>query len=134
MQNRDSIGKCRIWLWRIALFLLMLIALPVAFPFALVFSGPFVAIEAFYKHVEYNDSRVQKFFAVTLGFIAGIVFDPFIWIGIIIVFAPKICNGIKEYFRARRRRREITDDRLNERLIKDAIGNADNLVYENERE
>jgi len=44
MQNRDDVGYCRIWLWRIVLFLLIVISLPAAIPLAMILSGPFVAI------------------------------------------------------------------------------------------
>ncbi len=104
MQNRDGIGKCRIWLWRIALFFLILITVPIAFPFALLFSGPFVSIEHCYKKVQYDGSCFKKFLAVIIGLIVGITFDPIFWIGLTVVFAPKLFRGIREYFRNRRRR------------------------------
>lgn len=44
MQNRDDVGYCRIWLWRIVLFLLIVISLPAAIPLGMILSGPFVAI------------------------------------------------------------------------------------------
>jgi len=62
----------------------------------------------------------------------GIIFAPFIWIGLIVEFGPRFIRGVKEHFRSRRRRREITEDRLNERLINDAIANSENLVVANE--
>ena len=83
---------------------MILISVPVAFPFALVFSGPFVAIEFFYKKVQYGDSRVNKFLAVVVGFVFGIMFDPIIWIGLVVVFAPRLCASVRDYFRNRRRR------------------------------
>jgi hypothetical protein len=131
LQNRDGVGICRIWLWRMALFILMLIAIPVAFPLALILSGPFVVIEALYKRAQYNNSLVLKILSVVSGFIMGIVFDPIIWIGLVIVFAPKMWGGIRDYFRNRRRRLEITENRLTERLINDAIVNSGNIVFEN---
>jgi hypothetical protein len=107
MQNRDGIGTFRIWLWRIVLFILISITVPIAFPFALIFSGPFVAIEFCYKKVQYGNNRLMKFLAVLVGFVIGILFDPFIWIGLILVFAPRFFGGIRDYFRNRRRRIEI---------------------------
>lgn len=44
MQDRHGIGKCRIILWRIILFFLLLIGIPAMIPFGLLFSGPFVCI------------------------------------------------------------------------------------------
>lgn len=129
MQNRDGIGKCRIWLWRIALFLLICITVPIAFPIALVCAGPFVAIEYCYKQVQYGDSRAKKFFAVIIGFVVGMAFNPFFWIGLVVVFGPRIIEGMREYFRNRRRRIENTENRLTERLINDAIVNSENIVF-----
>jgi hypothetical protein len=113
MQNRDGIGTFRIWAWRVILFLLIVITVPIALPFALLFSGPFVSIEFFYKKVQYENSRIKKFLAVVVGFVLGIMFDPLIWIGLIVVFAPRFLGSIKDYFRNRRRRIEIAENRLN---------------------
>lgn len=95
MQDRNGIGRFRIWLWRITLFLLICIAVPIALPFALIFSGPFVAIEFFYKKVQYGDSRVSKVLAVIFGFLVGIIFDPIIWIGLVVVFAPRFLGSVR---------------------------------------
>jgi hypothetical protein len=84
LQNRDDVGNFRIWLWRIVLFLLILVAFPAAIPMALIFSGPFVAIDFCYKKVQYNRSCAQKIIAVIFGFIIGFIFNPIIWIGLII--------------------------------------------------
>ncbi len=61
------------------------------------------------------------------------ILNPFIWIGLIIVFSPKFVETVKEYLRNRRRRNEISDNRLNERLINDAIANSENIVFEGNR-
>mgnify|MGYP000887091147 FL=1 len=44
MQNKNGVGKCRIWVWRFLVFLLLIVAVPACLPLALVFSGPFVVI------------------------------------------------------------------------------------------
>lgn len=72
------------------MFLLLIVAVPACLPLALVFSGPFVVIETFYKKVRYSYRIWKKIAVVIGGFIIGIAFDPFIWIGLIVVFGPKI--------------------------------------------
>lgn len=89
------------------MFVLIVIGLPATIPLTLIFSGPFVAIEFLYNRVKYDRSCIQKTLAVVGGFILGLIFDPFIWIGLIIEFGPRFIRGIKEHFRSRRRRREI---------------------------
>ena len=74
---------------------------------------------------------MKKFLSVVVGFVLGIMFDPLIWVGLIVVFAPRFFGGVRDYFRNRRRRIEISENRLNERLINDAIVNSENIVFEN---
>jgi hypothetical protein len=47
---------------------------------------------------------MKKFLAVVFGFVVGIMFDPMIWIGLLVVFAPRFFGAVKDYFRNRRRR------------------------------
>lgn len=82
MQDRHGIGKCRIILWRITLFFLLLMGFPALFPFALIISGPFVCIESFYKKVRWDNSRIKKFLTVVAGLLIGLIFNPFIWIAL----------------------------------------------------
>lgn len=54
--------------------------------------------------MQYGNSGVKKFLSVVVGFVVGIMFDPMIWIGLVVVFAPRIFGAVRDYFRNRRRR------------------------------
>ena len=76
-----------------------MLGIPAGIPFALVFSGPFVAIEYLYKKVQYDRGCLVKVLSVIFGFIFGLMLNPLVWIGSAIYLLPRIHDHIRTYFR-----------------------------------
>ena len=88
------------FLYRLGLLLLFLILIPIALPFALLCAGPSVLLYFLNRRPFYwGLSACEKFPFGLLAIIFGMVANPIIWIGLLILFIPKGVGNLIVYYR-----------------------------------
>jgi hypothetical protein len=102
MQDRHGIGIIRIFFMRLAIFILILIGLPIGIPIAMIVAGPIVL-----SIWLIDECRVytcfKRFLVVFTGILVGFILNPVIWIGLIIYYLPKGISHLVYLYRRRRR-------------------------------
>lgn len=91
---RDDWGKCKIFLLRLGLLFLFILAVPLLLPLAMISGGP-VFVGNMIWNCLYPQSCCKKFGIVILSIFVGILANPFVWIFCIVYFLPK---GIKKAY------------------------------------
>jgi hypothetical protein len=111
MQDRHRIGILRIIFMRIAIFLLILILLPLGIPIGLLIAGPAV-VTMFLMDYCRAYTCFQRFLVFLIGIIAGLLSNPIVWIGLIIYYVPKGISHLLYSYRVRRRSAQNSQNRL----------------------
>lgn len=102
-QHHGSWGKCKIFFLRILIFIGILIAIPIILPITMVFCGPVILVNYFWRERRINRRGcfIKLFFLIIL-FPIGLILDPFIWIAAICWAVPHFFMFMCEYFERRR--------------------------------
>jgi len=107
-------GICKLFFWKVAIFLLFFILLP----FILLFIGPGIL---FYLFIVRNKENINSYYSIGLKiliylgiFLLGILVDPLIWIVLAIIFIPGIIFMCYTHFSHGKEVRKRVEERLKE--------------------
>jgi hypothetical protein len=95
MQDRHDVTRGYILAKQVFLIFAIIVGLPVCLPFALIIAGPVVMIELVYRQTNYVKCW-QKVFILLGLILIGLLLNPIIWIGIVVVYLPKFFSYICE--------------------------------------
>jgi hypothetical protein len=88
MQDQHGKSKLFIYFKRFFLLITMIVAIPILIPLGLIFAGPVISIDFVYRRISSNVNFVMRILAMMLTFIIGLILNPFIWIGLIVLYSP----------------------------------------------
>ena len=87
-----GISRCKIYLIRFLSFLGILILIPIVLPLFMVFVGPGLLVTYAYDRCTYQYGCCTRLILSFFIGIFGLLLDPFVWIGGLIYFVPKLCE------------------------------------------
>ena len=95
MQDRHDVTRGYILAKQVFLILAIIVGLPVCLPFALIIAGPVVMLEFVYRQNNYHRFW-QRVLIILALILIGLLLNPFIWIGLIVIYLPKFFSYICE--------------------------------------
>ena len=95
MQDRHDVSRGYILVKQVFIILAIIVGIPLCLPLALVLAGPAVMLELVYRQTNYIRCW-KRFMAMFALILLGLLLNPFIWIGLTVVFLPKFFTFICE--------------------------------------